>query len=154
MVDDRQAKVRQEQLLEGDVGLAMLHNSKAATTQLGSRWGRGADIKAVAWGRSKPHPICRISIPCKRWHLRVWRSLRYGNTLYYYKDEMTPVGTPLSRELFRLWRHLQNICPTCRAGTLLWVYRQYIGMPYIALAQQAWIYCNISDSRQTSTSRN
>ena len=33
-----------------------------------------------------------------------------------------------------------------RAGTLLWVYRQYIAMPYIALAWQAWIYCIILDT--------
>ena len=36
-----------------------------------------------------------------------------------------------------------------RAGTLLWVYRQFIAMPYIALAQQAWIYRNISESLGT-----
>ena len=30
-----------------------------------------------------------------------------------------------------------------RARTLLWVYRQYIGMSYIALALQAWIYIAI-----------
>ena len=31
-----------------------------------------------------------------------------------------------------------------RGHTLLWVYRQLIAMPYIALARQAWIYRNIS----------
>ena len=36
-----------------------------------------------------------------------------------------------------------------RAGTLLWVYCQYIAMPYIALARQAWIYRDISDSLGT-----
>ena len=36
-----------------------------------------------------------------------------------------------------------------RAGTLLWVYRQYIAMTYIALARQAWIYRNISESLGT-----
>ena len=36
-----------------------------------------------------------------------------------------------------------------RAGTLLWLFRQYIAMPYIALARQAWIYRNISDSLGT-----
>ena len=30
-----------------------------------------------------------------------------------------------------------------RGHTLLWVYRQSIAMPYIALARQAWIYRNI-----------
>ena len=35
------------------------------------------------------------------------------------------------------------------AGTLLWVYRQYIAMPFIALARQAWIYRDISDSLGT-----
>ena len=39
-----------------------------------------------------------------------------------------------------------------RAGTLLWVYRQYIVMPYIALARQAWIYRDISDSLGTRLS--
>ena len=36
-----------------------------------------------------------------------------------------------------------------RAGTLLWVYCQYIEMPYIALARQAWIYRDISESLGT-----
>ena len=36
-----------------------------------------------------------------------------------------------------------------RAGTLLWVYRQYIAMPYIAITRQAWIYRDISDSLST-----
>ena len=35
------------------------------------------------------------------------------------------------------------------AGTLLLVYRQYIAMPYIALARQAWIYRNKSESLGT-----
>ena len=34
-------------------------------------------------------------------------------------------------------------------NSLLRVYRQYIGMSYIALARQAWIYYNISDSLDT-----
>ena len=35
-------------------------------------------------------------------------------------------------------------CADIRGHTLLWVYRQLIAMPYIALARQAWIYRDIS----------
>ena len=35
------------------------------------------------------------------------------------------------------------------AMTLLWVYCHHIGMLYMALAWQAWIYCNIWDSLGT-----
>ena len=33
------------------------------------------------------------------------------------------------------------------AGHLLWIYRQLIGMSYIALARQAWTYRNVLDTR-------
>ena len=40
-------------------------------------------------------------------------------------------------EMARVW-------VASRGHTLLWVYRQLIAMPYIALARQAWIYRDIS----------
>ena len=54
--------------------------------------------------------------------------------------ELTPSSTLL---------HYDASSIHTRAGTLLWVYRQYIAMPYIALARQAWIYRDISDSLGT-----
>ena len=40
--------------------------------------------------------------------------------------------------------HILQQCISSRGHTLLWVYRQLIVMPYIALARQAWIYRDIS----------
>ena len=40
-----------------------------------------------------------------------------------------------------------------RAGSLLRVYRQYMGMPYIALARQAWRYIAIYWTQDTQDTR-
>ena len=42
-----------------------------------------------------------------------------------------------------LAHHSLSLRGLSRVGTLLWVYCQYIEMPYIALAQQAWTYDDV-----------